>query len=290
MLRTVESRLGSASQCICSNSAVIRGCQKVFRRWRRLSVENMNPFVKEMEYAVRGPIVIRAAEIEHELAKGVKKPFRDVIRANIGDCHATGQKPITFLRQVAALCAHPAGLMNAAVMPDDAKQRAKRILASCGGQSVGAYSDSAGVRVIREDIAKYIAERDAFPCDPDNIYLSTGASDSIKSVLKLLMTGKSGDDRAGIMIPIPQYPLYTATIAEYNAYPVGYFLDEDDTWALSIGELKRAITAAQKHCEPRAIVVINPGNPTDPQNAWIKPVEPGLVSYVQTHRMLDKAC
>lgn len=35
-----------------------------------------------------------------------------------------------------------------------------------------------------------------------------------------MMTGKDGAERAGVMIPIPQYPLYTATIAEYNAYPV----------------------------------------------------------------------
>lgn len=45
---------------------------------------------------------------------------------------------------------------------------------------VGAYSDSAGVRVIREDIAHYISERDGFPCDADNVFLSTGASDGIK--------------------------------------------------------------------------------------------------------------
>lgn len=38
--------------------------------------------------------------------------------------------------------------------------------------------------------------------------------------MKLMMTGKDGAERAGVMIPIPQYPLYTATIAEYNAYPV----------------------------------------------------------------------
>ena len=44
----------------------------------------------------------------------------------------------------------------------------------------GAYSDSAGVRVIREDIAHYISERDGFPCDADNVFLSTGASDGIK--------------------------------------------------------------------------------------------------------------
>jgi len=38
--------------------------------------------------------------------------------------------------------------------------------------------------------------------------------------MKLLMTAKDGKERAGVMIPIPQYPLYTATIAEYNAFPV----------------------------------------------------------------------
>ena len=45
----------------------------------------------------------------------------------------------------------------------------------------------------------------------------------LQTILKLLMTGESGNKRAGIMIPIPQYPLYTATIAEYNAYPVSSF-------------------------------------------------------------------
>ncbi|XP_014664205.1 PREDICTED: alanine aminotransferase 1-like, partial [Priapulus caudatus] len=43
---------------------------------------------------------------------------------------------------------------------------------------------------------------------------------------------------------------------------VGYFLDEDTNWSLDIGELKRAVDAARKVCEPRALCVINPGNPT----------------------------
>ncbi|KAL4239866.1 glycerol-3-phosphate O-acyltransferase 2 [Mactra antiquata] len=234
------------------------------QQWRTkvLSVENMNPHVKNMEYAVRGPIVIRAGEIEQELAKGVKKPFNEVIRANIGDCHATGQTPITFLRQVVAICTDPDKLMNDPSYPSDAKDRARRILDGCSGQSIGSYSDSAGVRVIREDIASYIAERDGHPCDANDIFLSTGASDSIKTIMKLLMTGESGTDRAGIMIPIPQYPLYTATIAEYNAYPIGYYLDESNTWALNIPELKRSINEARDKCKPRGIVIINPGNPT----------------------------
>ncbi|WAR13513.1 ALAT2-like protein [Mya arenaria] len=213
-------------------------------RTKVLSVENMNPHVKKMEYAVRGPIVIRAGEIEEELRQGVKKPFTEVIRANIGDCHAVDR------------------LLNDPNYPSDAKERAQRILNSCSGQSIGSYSDSSGVRVIREDIARYITERDGHPADPVDIFLSTGASDSIKTIMKLLMTAKDGKDRAGIMIPIPQYPLYTATIAEYNAYPIGYYLDESNTWACNIPELKRAIKEARSECKPRAIVIINPGNPT----------------------------
>lgn len=65
-----------------------------------LTEENMNPLIKQMEYAVRGPLVIRALEIEKELKAGAKKPFNNVIKANIGDAHAMGQKPITFIRQV----------------------------------------------------------------------------------------------------------------------------------------------------------------------------------------------
>jgi hypothetical protein len=64
-----------------------------------LSSETMNPKIKKVEYAVRGPIVVRAAEIERELKSGVPKPFDAVTRANIGDCHAVGNQPITFIRQ-----------------------------------------------------------------------------------------------------------------------------------------------------------------------------------------------
>lgn len=224
-------------------------------------MENINPHVKKMEYAVRGPIVIRAGEIEQDLKKGVGKPFADVIRANIGDCHAVGQKPLTFIRQVVALCSYPE-LLESSLFPEDAKERAQRILDGCGGHSIGAYSDSAGVRVIREDVARYVSERDGFPCEADNIFLSTGASDGIKSIMKLAMTGEGGDKKAGVMIPIPQYPLYTATIAEYNAHPIGYYLNEETNWSLDMDELHRALNEARPHCQPRAIVIINPGNPT----------------------------
>ncbi|XP_016393503.1 alanine aminotransferase 2-like isoform X2 [Sinocyclocheilus rhinocerous] len=73
------------------------GCEY---RDRVLTMDTMNPNVKRVEYAVRGPIVQRAVQIERELKMGIKKPFTEVIKANIGDCHAMGQKPITFFRQI----------------------------------------------------------------------------------------------------------------------------------------------------------------------------------------------
>jgi len=91
--------------------------------------------------------------------------------------------------------------------------------------------------------------------------LCAGASQSIKSVLALLNRDLNGKV-PGVMVPIPQYPLYSATIAEYGMEQIGYYLDESKNWGLDIPELNRALNEAKKACAPRALVVINPGNPT----------------------------
>ncbi|RXN17355.1 alanine aminotransferase 2-like protein [Labeo rohita] len=229
-------------------------------RERTLTMETLNPQVKAVEYAVRGPIVIKAGEIERYMEEGGTKPFSEVIKANIGDAHAMGQQPITFLRQVVALCTFPE-LMDSPSFPEDVKWRARRILEGCGGHSLGSYSASPGVECIRKDIAAYIEQRDGVPADWENIYLTTGASDGIMTVLRLLVSGKDSS-RTGVMIPIPQYPLYSAAISEMDAVQVNYYLDEDNCWALDINELHRAFQAAKQHCQPRVICIINPGNPT----------------------------
>ncbi|XP_031565137.1 alanine aminotransferase 2-like isoform X2 [Actinia tenebrosa] len=223
---------------------------------------SMNPFVKQIEYAVRGAIVIRASEIEKELKEGQSKPFDHVVKANIGDAHALGMKPLTFPRQVISMCVNPE-LLDDPRFPADAKDRARRILNGTGGFSMGAYSDSAGLEVIRKDVAKFIENRDGYPANYKDIYLTSGASEGIRSILKLLQTSvNQGKERAGVMIPIPQYPLYSASLSELNSYQINYFLDEDNSWALDTDELKRAIDAARSQCVPRALCVINPGNPT----------------------------
>lgn len=67
---------------------------------------------------------------------------------------------------------------------------------------------------------------------------------------------------SGVMIPIPQYPLYSAVLAEFGLSQIGYFLNEENKWSLDVSELERSYNEAKKTCKPRVLVVINPGNPT----------------------------
>lgn len=90
-----------------------------------------------------------------------------------------------FILQVLALVIDPTNL-NESKYPEDAKKRARDILEGCGGQSVGSYTDSAGIEVIRRHVAEYIQTRDGFPARWEDVYLCAGASQSIKAVMNLL--------------------------------------------------------------------------------------------------------
>lgn len=96
-----------------------------------------------------------------------------MVKANIGDCHAMGQKPLTFMRQVLALVSLPS-LLDDPKFPEDAKERARTILKDCRGGSVGSYTDSPGIEIIRKHAAQYIERRDGIPADWNNIILSAG--------------------------------------------------------------------------------------------------------------------
>lgn len=64
------------------------------------------------------------------------------------------------------------------------------------------------------------------------------------------------------MIPRPQYPVFSGTLAELGIAACYYQLDEDNQWAVTLEELERAWSEADREYWVRAIVVINPGNPT----------------------------
>lgn len=126
--------------------------------------------------------------------------------------------------------------------------------------SVGAYSHSQGIAHIRKTVARFIELRDGHPANPNHIYLTQGASVGVQTILNMLVENRN----TGIMIPIPQYPLYSASLALYGATPVHYYLDESKGWSLDVDDLARTIHTARKQgkVDVRALVIINPGNPT----------------------------
>uniref|UniRef100_A0A915PKV4 alanine transaminase n=1 Tax=Setaria digitata TaxID=48799 RepID=A0A915PKV4_9BILA len=251
-----------ASPVLCQRCHIHQQVLAMASANRVLTLDNLNSNVVKMEYAVRGPLVIRALAIEKELSEGAKKSFSSVIRANIGDAHAMGQKPISFIRQVLACVSDPS-LINDANYPSDVKQRAKLLLSGCGGHSVGSYSHSNGIEIIRKHVAEYITRRDGgIPSYPQQILLSGGASEAIRNVLKLFIDHDNTKRKTGVMIPIPQYPLYSATVVEFALGLVGYYLDESNNWSLNISELERAYKESLKEYDTRVLCVINPGNPT----------------------------
>ena len=78
-------------------------------------------------------------------------------------------------------------------------------------------------------------------------------------MLKLVIRGA----KDGIMIPNPQYPLYSATIPLLGGSPISYYLNEETGWGLDVKELDSSFEASQKKgISARGLVVINPGNPT----------------------------
>ncbi|XP_054164947.1 alanine aminotransferase 2-like [Oppia nitens] len=227
-----------------------------------LTIDSINQRVKHMEYAVRGPIPQRASQLESQLKSGQKLPFDAVIRANIGDCHAMNQKPITFFRQVLSGAANPIEMHSNPKIPKEVKERVNELLDGCGGRSVGAYSEATGVEIIRRHIAQYIRERDGLETDWRNVVLTTGASEGAKAILSFINTTATDGIPTGVMVPIPQYPLYSATLTELGMNLISYYLDEQNQWALNINELRNALQKSRSICKPKAIVVINPGNPT----------------------------
>lgn len=218
-----------------------------------IAKRDLNSDLLTAEYAVRGPIVNRAQQLEEQGKK--------VIYCNIGNPQALKQKPLTYLRQILSLVEYPELLRHkniAELYPADVLQKAKSILEE-HPHGTGAYTQSAGIPFIRKAVAEFIQRRDGIPSDKDHIVLTDGASKGVQSALLALLK----DSNDGVMIPIPQYPLYSATIDLYGGKQIGYYLDEGDRWQLSEHALTESITGAvRRGIHPVAIAVINPGNPT----------------------------
>ena len=79
----------------------------------------------------------------------------------------------------------------------------------------------------------------------------------------MVLTALIADKKDAIMVPIPQYPIYSAIIARLGGRQVGYELDESLGWAVTEEELdKRHKEAKENGLNVKAMALINPGNPT----------------------------
>lgn len=212
----------------------------------------LNANMVKAQYAVRGELYLKAEEL--------KKAGREIMFTNVGNPHALGAKPITFTREVIALCSAPFLLDHPKVselFKPDAIERARKLLGAFGG--VGAYQDSRGNPMVRQEIAQFIEERDGYKTDANNIFLTDGASPAVRMVLNAIIR----DSSDGLLVPIPQYPLYSASIQLYGGTLVPYMLEEGHNWGMNMANLKEAVTKARQEGKAvRGLVFINPGNPT----------------------------
>jgi len=248
MMRSARSLARSATCCRLSST---------------LTTSGINPLVLKAQYAVRGELVLRAATIKAEMASGAGTfPFSKLLECNIGNPQAVGQTPVNYNREVLALMVNPTLLddpRTVELFAPDAVERAKEYLAAIPS-GLGAYSESQGFAIVRDQIAEFITNRDGgIPANAGDIFLTDGASKGVGFLLSLVLRGSSD----GVLVPIPQYPLYSASLALMDSQMLGYELVEEQNWAMPIDDLEQQLQEAKaKGIEPRALVVINPGNPT----------------------------
>ncbi len=137
------------------------------------------------------------------------------------------------------------------------------------------YSDSKGVMPARRAVVHHYQLQAGFPdLDVDHVYLGNGVSELITMSLQAMLD--AGDE---VLIPMPDYPLWTASVNLAGGTPVHYRCDESDGWNPDLADLEAKITPATK-----ALVVINPNNPTGA--VYSRAVLEGLVELARRHQLV----
>ncbi|HAY10471.1 MAG TPA: aminotransferase, partial [Thauera sp.] len=170
----------------------------------------------EVCYDIRGPVLVRAKQMEDEGHK--------IIKLNIGNLAVFGLEP-----------------------PDEIVQDIIRNLPAAAG-----YTDSKGLFAPRKSVVHYTQEKGIAGVSVDDVYLGNGASELIVMALNALL-----DDGDEILVPAPDYPLWTAAVSLSGGTPRHYLCDEGAGWVPDLDDIRSKITERTK-----GIVVINPNNPT----------------------------
>ncbi|MFI4940552.1 MAG: pyridoxal phosphate-dependent aminotransferase [Burkholderiales bacterium] len=119
-------------------------------------------------------------------------------------------------------------------------------------QNASAYTDSKGLFAPRKAVMHYTQQKNVTGVTIEDIYLGNGASELIVMSMNALLN--NGDE---VLVPAPDYPLWTAAVSLSGGKPVHYVCDEQAGWMPDIDDIRGKINP-----NTRAIVVINPNNPT----------------------------
>jgi alanine-synthesizing transaminase len=157
-------------------------------------------------------------------AREMEDEGHKIIRLNIGNLAVFGLEP-----------------------PDEIVQDMIRNMPHAAG-----YTDSKGLFAPRKAIVHYTQEKRIAGVTVDDVYLGNGASELIAMSMNALL-----DDGDEVLVPAPDYPLWTASASLSGGRPVHYVCDEQSGWLPDLDDIKRKLTPNTK-----AIVVINPNNPT----------------------------
>jgi alanine-synthesizing transaminase len=136
------------------------------------------------------------------------------------------------------------------------------------------YTDSKGLFAPRKSVVHYAQEKRIAGVHIDDVYLGNGASELIVMSMNALLD--SGDE---VLVPAPDYPLWTAAVSLSGGSPVHYVCDEKADWMPDLADMERKITP-----NTRAIVVINPNNPTGA--LYPTPVLEQIVALARKHDLI----
>ncbi|CZF77388.1 MULTISPECIES: pyridoxal phosphate-dependent aminotransferase [Grimontia] len=114
------------------------------------------------------------------------------------------------------------------------------------------YCDSKGIYSARKAVVQHYQKRGMLDLDVEDVYLGNGVSELIVMAMQALLNG--GDE---LLVPSPDYPLWTAAVSLSGGKPVHYMCDEESDWYPDLDDIKAKITPNTK-----GIVLINPNNPT----------------------------
>ncbi|MEV4141447.1 pyridoxal phosphate-dependent aminotransferase [Dactylosporangium sp. NPDC049742] len=118
--------------------------------------------------------------------------------------------------------------------------------------SAHGYGDSKGLLSARRAVVQYYQQKQVYGVDIEDVYLGNGVSELIVMALQALLD--NGDE---VLIPSPDYPLWTASVSLCGGRAVHYICDETNDWMPDVDDIAKKVTPRTK-----AIVVINPNNPT----------------------------